>query len=1058
MAKSWSEIKNSQDFLNETPETQRAIAEDYFNKVIRPQVEQNGDDVSTVYNDFTANALPTSDTASTIDSQLVNAQNALHQAAADGSLGAPEGADNRSLLQKFSDRNAAILEGAGSFDYAGQYKELKSKNRNPDEEELFQERRKQIEEYLPQAQALKAKNPEQYPMDEVDLAGSLAMGKDAKDLAEYSTLAATLPVTGGASVLARLGIGAALTGGSTLAGQAADAAVSDKTAGDAFSGSELATSAGLGAVGGAAAPYLVKGVTALGSGIGNKLADLGIDIPALGITKDAAMLRRYGDKTNPDTVQNITQSNITDPVARAEAQKAFTAATTDDAGNSLLVPSQVFNDAGSRYINAERRALNKDDSIWSQRNAATDTGDSIKGAIDDVNVSPDTLQNAGVALGNDFHKEASKLYTARANEAQQLLDQAQVGQLKMPRTKQVAQYHLDENERMGDVNLSPEVRRTLDNFNKADLRNIQDLDKWKRTLTNKADIAFRQGDYTSRDAIREVLSGLKQEADATISSINPTAGSLYREADEFYGDGVNAIGKKSVLSKIANDPNEQAAENKLFNPTSGDFNTGNVKDSVLGRIATNDSPAVSNNAVKLGQGLSTAVRNRAVEKAETSGQMNFGTLAKVLRNSDVQSSASDELIAAGRKLPNAPVQQSISSAISDAADITKLRAKPKDPGNTFWYGNLGGGIGWGSGVLGGLVGGPGGYLAGHLAGAGARKAITEGVVDGLRGTNRKASQYIDWLTKPDNAAKVQESLALKSYLKSSKGKNMTDVLAEKEMQRLQSQRVSQTTAPGSNASQADIDTYNQAVQYWNSLSQKDIESLARKNVPMVQRVIDGSMTAAEALGRGVSTARSEDKPVTKSQPISADTQPHPAEATVEAQPNSTDTETQPEISLRNEALYNGIVHAETGGLKDPWIRTGQPDSTVGGTSTAYGPAQITGSLMEDMVSRYPQYFSSEELEYANNFIDQAKVMAARPDDPTFGYGKKGVMGSTPQFRKTYNSIAKKIIEILDSENGGDYYKLVQRWRGLDDPAYSSKLSDGVNAYLDAVDNSNRLQG
>jgi len=1056
MAKSWSEIKNSQEFQSETPETQRAIAEDYFNKVIRPQVEQNGDDLSTVYHDFTSNALHTSDTASTVDSQLVNAQNALHQAAADGSLGAPEGADNRSLFQKFTDRNAAILEGAGSFDYAGQYKDLKSKNRNPDEEELFQTRKKQIEEYLPQAQALKAQSPDQYPMDEVDLAGSLAMGKDAKDLAEYSTLAATLPVTGGTSLLARLGIGAALTAGSTLAGQAADAAVSDKTTGDAFNGRELATSAGFGALGGAAAPYLVKGVTALGSGIGNKLADLGIDMPALGITKDAAMLRRYGDKTNPDTVQNITQSNIADPVARTEAQKAFTAATTDDAGNSLLVPSQVFNNTGSIYITAERRALNKDDSIWSQRNAATDTGDAIKGAIDDVNVSPTTLQNAGVALGNDFHKEASKLYNARANEAQQLLDQAQVSQLKMTRTKQVAQNFLEHDERLGTGYLSPEVRRTLENFNKADLHSIEDLDKWKRNLTNKANIAFRSGDYESRDAIRNVQEALKQEADATISSINPTAGSLYREADEYYGDGVNSIGKKSVLSKIANDPNEQAAENKLFNPTSGEFNTNNVKDSVLGRIATNDTPVVSSNAVKLGQGLSTAVRNRAIDKAETSGQMNFGTLAKLLRNSDVQSSASDELIAAGSKVPNAPIQQSINSALSDAADITKLRAKPKDPGNTFWYGNLGGGIGWASGILGSLVGGGGGYLVGHLAGAGARKAITEGVVDGLRGTNRKASQYIDWLTKPDNAAKVQESLALKSYLKSSKGKNMTDVLAEKEMQRLQALRTTQTTTPGSNATQADIDTYNQAVQYWNSLSQKDMEDLARKNVPMIQRVIDGSIEAAEALGRTASTIdTSSKKPVSQPQSVS---EPVQVPQSVEVPQAEAQKSTAPEISLRNEALYNGIVHAETGGLKDPWVRTNQPDSTVGGTSTAYGPAQITGSLMEDMVSRYSQYFTSEELEYANNFIDQAKVMAARPDDPTFGYGKKGVMGSTPQFRKTYNSIAKKIVEILDSENGGDYNKLVQRWRGLDDPAYSAKLSDGVNSYLDSIDNNNKLQG
>lgn len=30
--------------------------------------------------------------------------------------------------------------------------------------------------------------------------------------------------------------------------------------------------------------------------------------------------------------------------------------------------------------------------------------------------------------------------------------------------------------------------------------------------------------------------------------------------------------------------------------------------------------------------------------------------------------------------------------------------------------------------------------------------------------------------------------------------------------------------------------------------------------------------------------------------------------------------------------------------------------------------------------------------------------------------------------------------------------------GLNDPAYSLKLSDGVNAYLDSVDNNNKIQG
>lgn len=1052
MAKSWSEIKNSKEFLNETPETQKAIADDYFDKVIRPQAENNGDDVSTVYDDFKYNAF--ADTASSIDSQLASAQSALHQAAQDGSLGTPDAEDNRSFVQKFADRNAAIWDGASSFDYAGQYKDLKSKNRNPDEEELFQTRKKQIEEYLPQAQALKAQNPEQYPMSDVDLAGSLAMGKDAKDLAEYSTLAATLPITGGTSLLARVGIGAGLTGLSTLTGQATDAAVSGKSASDSFDGSEMATSAGLGALGGAAAPYLAKGVSKLGGMIGNKLADAGLDIPSLGITKDAATLRRFGDSTNADTVKNITQSNIADPTARKAAQDTFNTATSDASGNSLLVPSQVLNDQGGRYIAAERRALNKDDSIWSQRNAATDAGDSVKQAVDDVNSHPSTLQQAGLALEKDFAQKSSKLYEDKTQQAQDILDAANVNRLKLPRTKQVADYHLSENTRMGDINLSPDARRTIENFQRADIKSIEDLDKWKRTLNSKMEIAYRAGDYTSRDALREVLSGLKQEADATINSISPTAGSLYREADQYWSEGVNGVGNRSLLSKVSNDANEQSAENKLFSPTTGEHFTNDIKQSVLNRIAKDADPNVAMNASRLGQGLSTAVRNRAIEKADNGNGFNYGALSKALNNTNKQTTAADELIAAGQGTAVVPTQQSINSALTDAADITKLRAKPKDPGNSFWYGNLGGGVGFVAGHVGsGVGGGPLGFVAGHIFGAGVRKAINNGVMDALRGTNRKATQYIDWLTKPANASKVEEYLALKSYMKANKA-SMSDALADKEVQKLMDRRTAETTAPGANASQADIDTYNKAVQYWQSLSQKDIEKLARKNVPTIQRMADTGITASEALGRtsGLNADAKTKKPVDV--PDSTEQVP---EVQPEPQPQPKAEVSTPEISLRNEALYSGIVHAETGGMKDPWIRTGQPDSTVGGTSTAYGPAQITGSLMQDMVSRYPQAFTDEELEYANNFIDQARVMAARPNDPTFGYGKKGVMGSTPQFRKTYSSIAKKIIEILDSENGGDYNKLIQRWRGVEDSAYSTKLSDGVNAYLDSIDN-NKLQG
>lgn len=59
MARLWSEIKSDKEFLAETPETQRLIADQYFNKVIKPDVEANGDDVEAVRNQFFSSALST---------------------------------------------------------------------------------------------------------------------------------------------------------------------------------------------------------------------------------------------------------------------------------------------------------------------------------------------------------------------------------------------------------------------------------------------------------------------------------------------------------------------------------------------------------------------------------------------------------------------------------------------------------------------------------------------------------------------------------------------------------------------------------------------------------------------------------------------------------------------------------------------------------------------------------------------------------------------------------------------------------------------------------------
>lgn len=54
MARPFSEIAASPEFQAETPETQEAIKQDYFNKVIRPQVEASGDNPDEVFNDFSS--------------------------------------------------------------------------------------------------------------------------------------------------------------------------------------------------------------------------------------------------------------------------------------------------------------------------------------------------------------------------------------------------------------------------------------------------------------------------------------------------------------------------------------------------------------------------------------------------------------------------------------------------------------------------------------------------------------------------------------------------------------------------------------------------------------------------------------------------------------------------------------------------------------------------------------------------------------------------------------------------------------------------------------------
>jgi len=136
------------------------------------------------------------------------------------------------------------------------------------------------------------------------------------------------------------------------------------------------------------------------------------------------------------------------------------------------------------------------------------------------------------------------------------------------------------------------------------------------------------------------------------------------------------------------------------------------------------------------------------------------------------------------------------------------------------------------------------------------------------------------------------------------------------------------------------------------------------------------------------------------------------------------------MAVSVDKVYPAIEQVETGGVKDPFIRTK-------GHSTAYGPVQITGLLMKDSYVRYGGNFSKEEKEYMLRFITQAKAFKE------IGVGRYGPGGSGDLTNKTdramYEIVAKKIMTIKLDKSKGNVTNFIVAWRGLADSNYIAKV-------------------
>lgn len=947
------------------------------------------DDMSEqdVYNQFIGQVQQYEDSANqdaaNLDDQLARAQTAVSQAGERGQLTDTQStaqAGTPSYLQTEQQSNPfipnAVAEASASVT-----------GRNPNDTQAQQKvdedlQKKAREPFMDKAKELVGTSNYK-GMTQSQIADALAQADYVKGASTGIASVATLPVSAGATLLGRIATGALIGGGSTLAGQAAESASLGE---NKFDAGELGTGATFGAGAGAAAPLVsgligrgVNAVRSAGEGIRNVLPRvLG------GNTAEQAAANRIASSANQDYLNRVVQGGDT------EAQTAFRTATTDEAGNSILTPTQVFNDTGrgARFRGAESRELNRTDSINQAKYDTQTSGSSFTRATDDLADNPigstgqSTLQRAAADAADDFRQTARNNYNTSKASAQSILDENNIKQIKLPNTKDVANGHIEADNSVGKVNLNTETRRTLNQFQNAKINSIDDLDQWKRTLSEKAAKAGRNGDRSSQTALRDTLDSLRNEADSTIQSINPAAGSLYRDADKFFREGIEDFGNKSVLGRIADRANPDTAPNILLRGQNAQYNTRQAAEALGSRL---DNPSTAQTASNLSRGIGEEARRDAIQAATRNGDFNPNTYQRSLLNVQPQAEVATDLgrQASAAGATGARNEAGINQALRDAASTVRPQ------GTAAQTGVLGNVLDVASGIGGVVTGGPAGAIAG-LATRGARKAWNSGMIDRLLNTNQRASRYIDFMSQPQNAQRVLDVIGNRRAT-DEEVLNVINYVAE---------RAGRTAA--ANTATSDNGVIPQ--QSEDSTSTMPVNS--GSTLPTQEATVDTSSLEDEGI-------------VTESNPI----------------------------SKRNEALYKGLVNAETGSVSNPWIRTGAQDSSSNDPSSAYGPAQITGTLMRDMLTRYPQIFTDKERQYAERYLDQATVMLARPDDPVFGYGKPGVLGKTAEQRKLYESIAKKFIDVLDKKNGGDFQSIVRDWRGLEDDAYLSKVSDGVNQYL-----------
>ena len=118
----------------------------------------------------------------------------------------------------------------------------------------------------------------------------------------------------------------------------------------------------------------------------------------------------------------------------------------------------------------------------------------------------------------------------------------------------------------------------------------------------------------------------------------------------------------------------------------------------------------------------------------------------------------------------------------------------------------------------------------------------------------------------------------------------------------------------------------------------------------------------------------------------------------------------------------------------------------GGSSSAFGPYQLTRNTVVDHFKRRPELFSGNE-EYVKQFIQQGnKFLKAQTNHPTYGLGGSGDL-SGPEHHESHMRMADSVLQSMmadakinykDNLTTDELNRTIKRWRGVPeqtDPVY-----------------------